>query len=106
MVEMGLVPVMGHPAARAGNRERRVATAAAATVAAALPEARTTMAERAATTTLHSNRNVAPKGICQKLRLIPHAISEGRKKVIPSLFQNCPRRRLTTNRGSRQLRIE
>ena len=103
---MGLVPAMGHLATHAGNRERHVATATAATAAAALPKARTTTAKEAGTMTFHLDRNVAAQGICQKVRYIPHDTSEGRKKVRPSRFQNYPRRRLTISRGSRQLRTE
>jgi hypothetical protein len=106
LAAMGLAPAMGHPATPAGNHERHVATATVVTVAAALPETRTTTTKGVATTTFLSDRSVAAREICQKVRCIPHAISEGRRKVILSKFPNYPRRRHTTNHGSRQLRTE
>ena len=84
LVEVGLVPVMGHPMTLTGNRERHVAAAVAAMVAAAPPEARTTTARGAATTKSHPNRSVAAQEIRRGVRLIPHATLEGRRKVIPS----------------------
>ena len=101
---MGLAPAMGHPATHAVRPERHVAAVMAVAVAVVSPAARAMMTEEAAAMTPHLNRNVAAQGICRRVRSIPRAILEGRKKVRPSLFPSCPRRRLTTNHGSRPSR--
>ena len=100
----GLAPAMGHPATHAVRPERHVAAVMVAAVAAVSPAARATTTEEAAAMTPHLNRNVAAQGICQRVRSIPRAILEGRKKVRPSLFPSCQRRRLTTSHGSRPSR--
>ena len=74
-VVMGLAPATGHPKAPAESPERHVAIMMAVVTAVALPEARTTKTtERAATTMSLSSRDVAARGISQRVRYIPQAI--------------------------------
>jgi hypothetical protein len=102
---MGLAPAMGHPKAPAESPGHHVAIMMAVVTAVALPGARTTTTTmRATTTTFPSDRDAATRGIYQRLRLIPHAILEGKRKERASPSRSCQYRRLTTNLGSRPLR--
>ena len=101
----GLAPATGHPATRAVRPERHVVAVMAAAVAVVSPAARAMMAERAAAMMPSLPRNVAAQEICQRVRPMPRAILEARRKVSPSPFPSCQRRRLTTSHGSRPSRI-
>ena len=104
-VVMGLAPATGRPKIPAESPERHVAIVMAAAAAVALPGTRTTTrTERAETTTSGFSRNVVPQGISQRVRLMPHAILEGKRKEKRSPSRSCQLRRRTTNLGSRPSR--
>jgi hypothetical protein len=103
----GLAPATGHPKVPAGSPEHHFAITTAVAAAVVLPGARTTTTMmRVTTTTFPSDLDAATRGICQRLRLIPHAILEGKRKERASPSRSCLYRRLTTNLGLRRLRTE
>jgi hypothetical protein len=101
----GLAPATGHPKAPAGSPEHHFVIMTAVATAVVLPGARTTTTTmRVTTTTFPPNLDAATREICQRLRLIPHAILKGKRKERASPSRSYLYRRLTTNLGSRRLR--